>query len=67
LVEAHQAVDLGHPQVEHDDVGLRALHQWQHMAALRRLADDLEVVPCLLEGIADAVEDQLVVVCQEDP
>jgi hypothetical protein len=37
------------------------------MAALRRLTDDLEVIPCLLEGIADAVEDQLVVVCQEDP
>jgi hypothetical protein len=37
------------------------------MAALRGFADDLKLVRRLLERVAHAVEDELVVVGEEDP
>ena len=47
LVEADEPVHAGHADVEHDDVGLGALDEREHLAAGHRLADDLELAGLL--------------------
>ena len=65
LREAGEAVGPGHPQVEQDEVGIRAADHRQDLRAGRALADDLEVVGTV-EGPLDPLEDQLVVVGNEN-
>src|SRR5262249_14255830 len=57
-------VHTRHPDVEKDDVGLGAADERDGLAAVRGLADDLELAG-LLERATDAVEDQTVVVGQQ--
>ena len=62
--EAREAVELGHPEVEQDDVGLRFADGRNNLAADQDLAHDLEVRR-LVERAPDRRLHQAVVVRDE--
>jgi len=65
LAQARQPVGARHAQVEQNEIGIRSRDERQHLRAGRGFAHDLEVAR-LLERPLDAVDDQLVIVCDQD-
>ena len=66
LAERLDAVHAGHLDVHQDDVGPQLLGAGDALGAVRRLADDLDVVLDLQEG-AQSAADHLVVVDEQHP
>jgi hypothetical protein len=64
LVDRARTVDLGHPEVHEDDVGPEPLGRNHRLAAVGRLADDLEL-RIAVEDAAEAVADDRVIVDDE--
>src|SRR4051812_13919596 len=64
-LQAREPVHAGHPHVEEREVGLRLRDEWQHLRAVVRLRDDLEVGR-VLEGVLDSRENEGVIVGDQD-
>ncbi len=66
LVQAGEAVHVGHADVEQDEVRLLSADQRKNLCPRLGLPDDLEVV-VRLERALDPVQDEPVVVRDHDP
>src|SRR3990172_7878498 len=63
-IETGEAVELGHTDVEEDEVGIRPPDERQDLHAGRCLSDDFDVLH-RIENAADSFEDDAVIVREQ--